>query len=56
MPKTTNGRKGATPRDTRAATRRRAAEALERERQQGQEEQRVQDGGEVLQDCCPLVA
>ena len=46
MLKTTNGRKCASERDTRAATRRQALEAQERAQKHRQEEQDVQDGGE----------
>ena len=46
MPKTTNGRKGASERETRAATRRQALEPQERAQEHRQEEQDVPDGGE----------
>ena len=46
MPKTTNSRKVASERDTRAATRRRSLEVQERAQQRRQEGQDVQEGGE----------
>ena len=46
MPKTTNGRKGASERDARAVTRRPALEVQERAEQRRQEAQDMQEGGE----------